>query len=69
MKWNKFEIGLLVANIAITLYFLFGGADYSWLPILGTVSSISNVVCVIMCAKKKRCQLLGTLGVSTLLLK
>lgn len=64
MKWNKFEIGLLLANIAITLYFLFGGADYSWLPILGTVSSISNVVCVIMCAKKSVANYYwGTLGV------
>ena len=64
MKWNKFEIGLLVTNIVITAYFFISGLDYSWIPWIGLVSSISNVVCVIMCAKKSVTNYYwGTLGV------
>lgn len=52
-NWNWFEKGLLILNVGISIMFLVMGNDYSLLPWLSFVASISNTLCVILTAKKK----------------
>lgn len=51
-NWKPFEKWLLIGNIILTvLAFVIGGA-YGWLEWVGAASALTNIVCVILCARR-----------------
>ena len=52
MKFNKFEIGLLSTNIFLSVLLFIMGNDMSSIAVLSVISSISNITCVILVAKR-----------------
>ena len=51
-NWTKFEKTLLTANIILTAIAVIIGKTYGWLDVLGALSALTNVVCVILCARR-----------------
>lgn len=53
MKWTPFEKGLLAINVIITMISFIIAKDFGGVAFAGLVSSISNTVCVILCARRE----------------
>lgn len=53
MKWTPFEKGLLAINVIITMISFILAKDFGGIAFAGLVSSISNTVCVILCARRE----------------
>lgn len=52
MKFNKFETILLSSNVLLSILLLVTVKDYSLVAILSMISSVSNITCVILVAKR-----------------
>lgn len=53
MKWTPFEKGLLAINVIIIMISFILAKDFGGIAFAGLVSSISNTVCVILCARRE----------------